>query len=74
MNLLLEELVEVANIWVSHLENRTILQKEWNVKVINKDNKITYESNKLVSDNVVEALMEQHMLAYIHSLYLKNKT
>ena len=74
MNLPLKELVEVANFWVSHLENKTILQKEWNVKVTNKDNKITYESNKLVSNNVVEALMEQYMLTYIHSLYLKNKT
>jgi len=74
MNLPINDLVSIANLWVLNLQNKNILKKEWEVKIINKQQKIKYKSNNKISNIKLEALLEQHMLAYIHNLYLKHKT
>lgn len=76
MNLPINELVSIGNVWILHLESKNILKKEWEVKVQKNEtnSKITYLHNNIVSDVKLEGILEEHMLAFVHTLYLKHKT
>lgn len=76
MNLPINELVSIGNVWILHLERKNILKKEWEVKVQKngESSKITYIHKNIVSSVKIEGILEEHMLAFIHMLYLKHKT
>ena len=76
MNLPINELVSIGNVWILHLESKNILKKEWEVKVQKNEtnSKITYLHNSIVSAVKIEGILEEHMLAFVHTLYLKHKT
>ena len=76
MNLPINELVSTGNVWILHLESKNILKKEWEVKVQKNETslQITYSHKNIVSDVKIEGILEEHMLAFIHTLCLKHKT
>tara|TARA_B100000902_G_scaffold41858_2_gene49455 strand:- start:4408 stop:4644 length:237 start_codon:yes stop_codon:yes gene_type:complete len=76
MNLPINELVSIGNLWILHLESKNILKKEWEVKIQKNESssKITYVHKSIVSDVKIEGILEEHMLALVHALYLKHKT
>ena len=52
MNLPINELVSIGNVWILHLESKNILKKEWEVKVQKNETslQITYSHKSIVSD------------------------
>ena len=69
MNLSMTQLATIGNLWISHLVEKNILEATWGVCVVEGDNKLAYTSNG-VSLVLLEGLMEEHMLSYIHYLTL----
>ena len=63
------ELTTIGNLWVRHLEEKGVVHPAWQLRMLVKDNKIVYTS-KRVSVVLLEGLMEEHMLTYIHYLTL----
>ena len=69
MDFSMTQLATVGNLWVHHLVKTDILDATWGVCVIEKGDKLAYTSNG-VSLVLLEGLMEEHMLTYIHYLTL----
>ena len=69
MNLSMTQLATIGNLWIRHLVEKNILEATWGVCVIGGGGKLAYTSNG-VSLVLLEGLMEEHMLTYIHYLTL----
>ncbi|MAD26061.1 MAG: hypothetical protein CMO44_18040 [Verrucomicrobiales bacterium] len=69
MNFSIIELAVIGNLWIRHLEETDILDATWGLCVIEEGDKLSYTSNGL-SLILLEGLMEEHMLTYIHYLTL----
>ena len=69
MDLSMTQLATIGNLWVRHLEETDILDATWCVCVIEEGDKLSYTS-KGISLVLLEGLMEEHMLTYIHYLTL----
>ena len=69
MDFSMTQLATVGNLWVHHLVKTDILDATWGGRVSEKGDKLAYTSNG-VSLVLLEGLMEEHMLTYIHYLTL----
>ena len=66
MNLSLQELVHIGNLWLDVLVSTEKVKSEWQLRVELKDNKIVYSGSKNLSSSFIESIFEEHMLTYIH--------